>query len=110
MFDRSLGLLRTDIGIGVCGCLIANQHGVALAVITGALRSWAHLNQAPVAVAGTASADAFAHNRGAGTRPHMNHFCSRVRLLAVVGQSNGIKLSNGIGPLQHATWILPSNG
>ena len=39
----------------------------------------------------------------------MHHFGARIRLLKVVGQSDGVKLADGISALQDTTRIFPRN-
>ena len=88
MLDRRLRLLGADVGIGIGGGLIADQHRIALAEIAGAHRLRAYLNQAAVAIGGMAGADPLAHDRGAGARAYMDHLGAGVGLLAVVGEGH----------------------
>jgi hypothetical protein len=40
----------------------------------------------------------------------MHHFCSGIGLLAIISESDGIKLANRVSTLQHTTWIFPGDG
>ena len=54
--------------------------------------------------------DSFAHDRGAGAGPNVNHLGSGIGLLPVVGECHGIELTNRISALQHTTRVFPSDG
>ena len=88
MLDRRLRLLGADVGVGVGGGLIADQHRIALAEITGARRLRPYLHQAAVAIGRMAGADPLAHDRGAGAGAYMDHLGAGVGLLAVVSEGH----------------------
>ena len=110
MLHGRIRLLGTDIGIGVGGGLVADQHRIALAVVLGSNGLGTHLDQAPVAIRRVASADALAHNRRARAGAQVDHLGAGIGLLAVVRESYGIKLTHRIGTLKHAAGVFPSNG
>ena len=109
MFDRRIRLLAADVGVGVGGGLVADQHRVTLAVIASPHSLGADLHQPAVAIAGVAGTDALTHNRGSGARTHMHHLGAGVGLLSVVGESHRIELPDRIGALEHTTGVLPGD-
>ena len=56
-----------------------------------------------------ASADALAHDRGAGARAHVHHLRTGISLLVVVGEGHGIELADRISPLQHTAGVFPGD-
>ena len=89
---------------------VAKQQGVALAVITGIVRFLCHAHQATVRVLTLSGRDTFAHNGTPGILAQMNHFCSRVCLLMVIGYCHTIEFCRRIVAGKDARRILPGNG
>lgn len=85
---------------------VAKQQGVALAVITGIVRFLCHAHQATVRVLTLSGRDTFAHNGTPGILAQMNHFCSRVCLLMVIGYCHTIEFCRRIVAGKDARRIL----
>mmetsp|Transcript_18800 Transcript_18800/g.52716 ORF Transcript_18800/g.52716 Transcript_18800/m.52716 type:complete len:373 (-) Transcript_18800:1052-2170(-) len=102
-------LPHINVGVGVGSCTVADEHGVALGEVAGALGVWLDLHQTPVHVAGVACADALAHDAAAGVGPYMHHLSACVRLLVVVCQGHAVELAHTAIAHEHHRGVLPGD-
>ena len=93
----------------VGSALVAHKKGITLCIITATLGILRHADKTTVAVLRTTSRDTLAHDSGFRVFPYMDHLCSGVGLLIVVGYGHRIELSDRFVALQHAGGIFPSD-
>src|SRR3989475_6413829 len=101
------GLVHLDIGERVRPALVAEKEGVALGVVPRVHGSLVDLDAAPVRVLTEPGADPLRDDRAPGVLPDVEHLRPRVRLLVVVHDRDGVKLSHGVVPLEDAAGVLP---
>ena len=99
-----------NIRYGMGAAVSANQQAVTLRIIAriGGIR--ADADQAAICLVGESGRNTFGDNFGGGVFADVNHFGSGIGLLPIIGYGNGIKLADGIVPLQNARRIFPSDG
>ena len=85
MFDFDAVVLDLDVGEGVGLGVIADEHGVALGIVSGTHCARSDFHEAPIAVAGMSGADAFGNNCTSRVFPNVDHFASGVGLLVIIG-------------------------
>jgi len=87
---------------------IADQQGIALRIVTAlvALRLPAPVHVGIIAVSG---GNTLGYDGTAGILTQVNHFSTRVGLLKIIGQSDRIKFTDGVIPLQDHAGIFPGN-
>ena len=81
------GLLVADLNVGKCvrTTFVADQHGVALRIITRPCGGRRNSDEPAVAVIRMPGRDTLADNRAARVFSDMDHFGAGVRLLIIVG-------------------------
>ena len=78
-------------------------------MVAGVLCPRSRIDEASVAILAAACADPLGDNAAAGILPEVNHLRPRVCLLEVIGDSDGVKLSDGVVSLEDTARILPCN-
>lgn len=85
MFDFDAVVLDLDVGEGVGLGVIADEHGVALGIVSGTHCARSDFHEAPIAVAGMSGADAFGDYGASRVFADVDHFASGVGLLVIIG-------------------------
>ena len=109
MFDDGRFILHFNIRIGIRATLIANQHAVALTIVTGTFSTGKNLDLAAVTIHRLIARNPFGDDLRRGVLSDMNHLRTSVGLHTIVGQRHRVKLADGIIALQDHTWIFPSD-
>ena len=89
---------------------VADQHGVALGVVAGAVGLRQHLDQPAVAVVALAGGDSLGHDRASGVLPDVDHLGAGVGLLLLVDDRHRIELADRVVALKDHARILPGDG
>ncbi len=99
-----------NVGEGVGGTLVANQHTVALGVVAGARGTLLNADFTAVGVAAAVGADTFRNNGALGILADVDHLGAGVGLHVSVGQCYAVEFTDGIVAHQNAAGVLPSDG
>ena len=83
MLDDGGRVLDLDVREGVRAAAVAHEHGVALGVVSGALRAGVDLDQSAVRVLAVAGGDSLRDDRGLGPLANVDHLGAGIRLLLV---------------------------
>ena len=110
MLHPGAAVLHLDVGEGAGAAGLADEHGVALAEVAGALGLGLHLHQAAVAVGAVAGADALADDGALGVPADVDHLGAGVGLLLVVGEGHAVELAHAVIAHQQAAGVLPGDG
>ena len=89
---------------------IADQHTVALTVISGVGGVLSHLHLAPIGVAGIIGGNALGNDTRPGVFTDMDHLCPGIGLHMAVGQRYGIEFSCGVVALKNTARVFPGDG
>ncbi len=99
-----------DVGERVGGTLGADEHAVALGVVTGACGGLADAHFATVGVAGVVRADTLRNDRALGVLADVDHLRAGVSLHVAVREGHAVEFTDGIVALQDAARVLPRDG
>ena len=88
--SRLIGILNVWESMG--STLVADKEAVALREVTRIVRARKHLHQTAITVLAVSRGNTFADNTASSVPSYMDHLGSCIRLLHVVGHSNGIEL------------------
>ena len=102
-------VFRLDVRKGVRSAGIRHQQRVALREVPGMARTGSDLDQTTVAVLAVSSGNAFGNDGRMGVGTQVDHFGAGVRLLGVVGDGDGVELSDAAISFEDATWIFPGH-
>lgn len=83
-----------DIHVGkrMRTALIAQQQGVALAIVAGIVRFLGNAHQTAVRVLAPSGGDTLADDSAAGILSEMNHLRTGICLLVIIGYRHAVKL------------------
>src|SRR5690606_21714763 len=98
-----------DVGKGVGGTAVADQQGVALGVVAGALGAGVDGHPAAVGVGAVAGGDTLGNDGGAGVLAQVQHFGAGIRLLEVIGEGHRIELADAVVAPQDAAGVFPGD-
>ena len=101
-----------DIHVGkrMRTALIAQQQGVALAIVAGIVRFLGNAHQTAVRVFAPSGGDTLADDSAAGILSEMNHLCTGICLLVIIGYRHAVKLCRGVIARKDTGRIFPGNG
>src|SRR5262249_13064718 len=89
--------------------LVTDQKRVALGVIARTLRTLKDLHLPSVGILPMTCGDSLRDDCAAGALSQVDHFRAGVGLLIIVGQRDGVKLTDRVVTLQNATRIFPGD-
>ena len=89
---------------------IAQQQGVALAIVAGIVRLLGYTHQPTIRILAPSGRNTFADNSTAGILSKMNHLCTGICLLIVVGDRHTVKFRRRVVTGKDARGIFPGNG
>ena len=92
MFDRSRGVSDDHVRESVCAATVAEEQGVALAVVAGIVGVDTHLDESAVGVLAMSGRDTFRNNTRARVTADVDHLGARVRLLEIIGDGHRVEL------------------
>ena len=92
----------------MCATPVANQQRVALRVVAGIIRLRHNLYQATISILRLPCRDTLRHDATTGITTDMNHLCTRIRLLEIVGHRHRVELAHRVIAHKHTTRIFPS--
>ena len=87
-------VLDLDVGEGVRAALVADQHRVALGVVTRTFRFRKHAHQAAVAVVALAGGNALRHDRRLRVLADVDHLGAGVGLLLSIHYCDRVELAD----------------
>jgi hypothetical protein len=74
--------------------LISNKDGVALGIVPGIFRAFHDFDSTAIGVLALASGNSFRNDSATCILAQVNHFCSGIGLLKIVGKRYRIKFTN----------------
>ena len=91
VLDGSRRIGDDHIREGVCATTVAEKQGVALAVVAGIVGVDTHLDESSVGVLAMSGGYTFRNNTRARVTVDMDHLGTRVRLLEIIGDRDGVE-------------------
>lgn len=110
MFDFGVGRVDSEGGEGVGAALLADEHGVALGVVTGSYCFGSDVDEAAVGILGAVCGDAFRDDCGACIFSDVDHFGSGIGLHGSCCEGHGVELADRVVALEDAAGVFPGNG
>ena len=110
MLHLCCGIANINIGKRVGAAFIADEHGVALGIISCIVGIFHNLDSTAVSLLTLPGRNAFRNNGAFGVFADVYHFSPSVGLLKIIGQGNGIKFAYRIITFQYTGWIFPCDG
>ena len=107
MLDYGRRILYVHIWECVCATLVANEQRVALRVVASVLGTLSHTHQTAIAVLAATCRDTLRHDARTGVATDVNHLCTRICLLEVVGHRHRVELRHAVVAREDTTRIFP---
>jgi len=93
MFYLSRRILDFQVRERMCPTFVPQQQRITLRIITGILAALHHFHFSPVRVTAEPGGDTFRNDPATGIVTDMNHLCTGIRLLIIIGNRYRIKLT-----------------
>ena len=110
VLDGGAGVFDFDIREGVRAALFADQQRVALGVVACAFGTRCHFHQPAITVLAASCRNSFGNNAATRIFTQVDHFCSRIGLLKIIGNRHRIKLAHGVVARHDTRRIFPRDG
>ena len=109
MLEDGRVVMHIHIGEGMGTAVGAKEQRVARRIIAGIVGCCGSSYQSAIGVLGVSGRDALRNDGRLGVTPDVNHLCTGVSLLIVVGDGHRIELGLRIVTPQYAGGIFPSD-
>ena len=107
VLDYGRRILYVHIWECVCATLVANEQRVALRIVASVLGTLSHTHQTAIAVLAATCRDTLRHDARTGVATDVNHLCTRICLLEVVGHRHRVELRHAVVAREDTTRIFP---
>ena len=110
MLYNGVVVVHINIREGVRAARGTEQQRVAGRIVAGVVRLFRHAHQSAIRILAFTGRDTFGNNGGTRAGGKVNHLCTRVGLLVVVGDGHGVEFRLRTFAGENAGGVFPSDG